>query len=181
MEYEKKFLIIGNGNAVTYKEIFPLIKENKIWMGVTMNGCQQSVFIVPNSTHDTNTKMRVCDGKEQYSTIINTAAWFTNIEHNKRHQSLDLYKKYSAEEYPKYDNYDAIEVSKVSEIPMGWDGVIGVPISFIGKYCPEQFEIVGGYNYSKDYEGNTWNAKINGKYVYKRILIRKKLNEQSEN
>ena len=108
MEYGKKFLIIGDGNAVTYKEIFPLIKNNELWVGITMRGCQQSVFIVPDTRIDTNTKERWCDGKMRYSTIINTASWFTNIPHNKRNEELDLYRKYEAEAYPKYDNYDAI-------------------------------------------------------------------------
>ena len=178
IDYNKKFLIIGNGNAVTYKEIFPYIKNNQIWYGVTMYGCQQSIFIIPNTTKDTNSKYRFCDGKMQYSTIVNTAAWFTNIPHKKRSTPLDLYKRYNSTDYPKYDNYDAIEVSKVVEIPEDYNGVMGVPISFLGKYCPTQFEIVGLMSGAKDeslINGNDGRTKfyIDGKGVYARILIRK--------
>ena len=174
MEYGKKFLIIGDGNAVTYKEIFPYIKNNELWLGVEMKGCQQSVFIVPATRIDTNTKERMCDGKMRYSTIVNTASWFTNIPHNRRNTELDLYKKYSADEYPKYDNYDAIEVSKVSEIPMDYNGVMGVPISFLGKYCPTQFEIVGLDRYVEDNPHYGHRFHINGKETYARILIKRK-------
>ena len=179
MEYGKKFLIIGDGNAVTYKEIFPYIKNNELWLGVEMKGCQQSVFIVPATRIDTNTKERMCDGKMRYSTIVNTASWFTNIPHNRRNIELDLYKKYSADEYPTYDNYDAINVNKVSEIPMDYNGVMGVPISFLGKYCPTQFEILGIMSGAKGEtftNGNDGKAKfyVNGKGVYARILIRRR-------
>lgn len=149
----KEFIIIGAENAVTYKEIFPLIKENKIWLG-----CNHIK------------EFRQSNGEIK---SFGNISWFTNVEHNKRNYPISLYKQYSAIEYPKYDNYDAIEVSKVVDIPMNYEGVMGVPISFLDKYCPEQFEIVGAYNYSKDYDGNTWNAKINGKYIYKRLLIKK--------
>lgn len=179
MEYGKKFLIIGDGNAVTYKEIFPYIKNNELWLGVEMKGCQQSVFIVPTTRIDTNTKERMCDGKMKYSTIVNTASWFTNIPHNRRNIEFDLYKKYSADEYPTYDNYNAINVNKVSEIPMDYNGVMGVPISFLGKYCPTQFEIVGIMSGAKGEtftNGNDGRAKfyLNDKGVYARILIRRK-------
>ncbi len=100
--------------------------------------------------------------------------WFTNVPHDKRNIPLDLYKKYSADEYPKYDNYDAIEVSKVSEIPMDYEGVMGVPISFLDKYCPTQFEIIG---HEHDLDGigtSIGQFEVNGKGVYKRLLIRKK-------
>ena len=171
---------MGNGNAVTYKEIFPLIKENKMWLGVTMYGCQQSVFIVNTDHQDTNVKKRWCDGKMQYSTIINTASWFTNLDHNKRHQPLDLYKHYNADEFPHYDNYDAINVDKVCEIPMDYDGIMGVPISFLGKYCPTQFEIIG-ITENADYlkplyiDGNDKYDRpyINGRRMYSRLLIKR--------
>ena len=172
MEYEKKFIIIGNGNAVTYKEIFPLIKENKIWLG---NKCfSGGMDFVAGENYDSS-KCKHPKYDDEGNIIINVmmCVWFTNVEHNKRHTPIDLYKKYNPTDYPHYDNYSAIEVSKVAEIPMDYDGVMGVPITFLDKYCPEQFEIVGAYNYSKDYDGNTWNAKVNGKYVYKRILIKK--------
>lgn len=181
MDYNKKFIIIGNGNAVTYKEIFPYIKDNKLWYGVTMYGCQQSIFVVPETRKDSNTKIRLCDGKMKYSTIINTAAWFTNIEHKKRFEPLDLYKKYSFEDYPKYDNYDAINVNKVNNIPCDYDGVMGVPISFLGKYCPTQFQIIDARKIAlneKQKNKNTYLIKdadsaINGKPTYARICIKK--------
>ena len=165
-QYEKKFLIIGSSNAITYKEIFPLIKDNKMWLGVN-NGSKK--YEIP--TIDNTKKYEEVDGK-YYQSLGNTC-WFTNIPHGKRNQPLDLYKKYNTEEYPKYDNYDAINVNKTSDIPMDWSGVIGVPITFLDKYCPTQFEIVGLDRYV---EGNTMPNKrmhIDGKEIYARILIRK--------
>lgn len=137
MEYGKKFIILGNMNAITYKEIFPYIKNNELWWGCSLHGTKCH-FIVPNSYEGNNVfeENGVRYGK------VNNAIWFTNISHTKRNTPLDLYKKYSADEYPKYDNYDAIEVSKVTDIPMDYDGVMGVPITFLDKYCPTQFEIV---------------------------------------
>lgn len=163
MEYGKQFLIIGNGNAITYKEIFPLIKENKIWLGVSLN-MTKCHFIVPQSYEGSNVFYE--NGNKMAK--VNNAIWFTNLDHTKRHTELDLYKKYNADEYPKYDNYDAIEVSKVAEIPMDYDGVMGVPITFLYKYCPTQFEIV------KFRKGNDdKDLSVNGKCPYFRILIKK--------
>ena len=164
MEYGKKFIILGNMNAITYKEIFPYIKNNELWWGCSLHGTKCH-FIVPNSYEGNNVfeENGVRYGK------VNNAIWFTNINHTKRNTPLDLYKKYSADEYPKYDNYDAIEVSKVSEIPMDYDGVMGVPITFLDKYCPTQFEIV------KFRKGNDdKDLSVNGKCPYFRILIRRK-------
>ena len=164
MEYGKKFLIIGNMNAITYKEIFPYIKNNELWWGCSLHGTKCH-FIVPNSYEGNNVfeENGVRYGK------VNNAIWFTNISHTKRNTPLDLYKKYSADEYPKYDNYDAIEVSKVSEIPMDYDGAMGVPITFLDKYCPTQFEII------KFRKGNDdKDLSVNGKCPYFRILIRRK-------
>ena len=164
MEYGKKFLIIGNMNAITYKEIFPYIKNNELWWGCSLHGTKCH-FIVPNSYEGNNVfeENGVRYGK------VNNAIWLTNINHTKRNTPLDLYKKYSADEYPKYDNYDAIEVSKVSEIPMDYDGVMGVPITFLYKYCPTQFEII------KFRKGNDdKDLSVNGKCPYFRILIRRK-------
>ena len=159
MEYGKKFLIIGNKNAITYKEIFPYIKNNELWLGIT----SVKDFIQPNGEI------------KKFGNIC----WYTNLEHNKRNEELILYKHYNPSEYPKYDNYDAIEVSKVAEIPMDYEGVMGVPISFLDKYCPNQFEIVGWSRHNNlDMDGGYWlggsnDATINGKIVYRRILIRK--------
>lgn len=175
MEYGKKFIIVGNGNAVTYKEIFPLIKNNELWIGASKGIGGKFSFIVPN---DYDNKF-VYEENGVRLGQVNSACWFTNISHTKRNTPLDLYKKYSADEYPKYDNYDAIE-SKTAEIPTDYDGVIGVPITFLDKYCPTQFEIVGWSRHNDlDMDGGYWlggcnDATINGKIVYRRILIRRK-------
>lgn len=164
VEYEKKFLIIGNMNAITFKEIFPLIKDNKLWWGVSLNGTKCN-FIVPEKYEGDNVFVEngVRYGK------VNNAIWFTNLEHKKRNQELILYKQYSEEYYPKYDNYDAIEVSKVAEIPVDYDGVMGVPITFLDKYNPNQFEIVKFRKGDDDKD-----LSVNGKSPYFRILIKKK-------
>jgi hypothetical protein len=160
IEYGKQFLIIGSQNAITYKEIFPLIKENKLWLGV--NSVKE--FIQPNGEI------------KKFGNIC----WFTNLIHKKRNYPLDLYMKYSNDYYPKYDNYDAIEVSKTCEIPMDYEGVMGVPITFLDKFNPEQFEIVGWSRHNDmNMDGGYWlggknDATINGKDVYRRILIKHK-------
>ena len=140
IKYEKQFLIIGSMNAITYKEIFPLIKENKAWLG---NGFKGNVGFFKSPYSDTATSSQHIIGKIRVSNVI----WFTNIDHTKRHIMLPLdlgYTYYGHEEmYPKYDNYDAINVDKTSEIPCDYKGVMGVPITFLDKYCPEQFEILG--------------------------------------
>ncbi len=147
IEYDKKFIIIGNQNAITYKEIFPLLKDNKMWLGYN-SGAQ--IFRVPTTIERKNLFVR--DGVT-YAKFGNIC-WYTNLEQPKRHELLPLYKKYTPEEYPKYDNYDAIEVSKVAEIPCDYvssencNGIMGVPITFLDKYNPEQFEIIGLLNSS---------------------------------
>ncbi len=147
VDYEKKFLIVGSQNAVTYKEIFPLIKDNRMWLGVTPKG-QDMLFDVPEdyaqelaATAREGSAYRIVKGVIKGR--LGNAAWFTNLDHRKRHEALILYKRYSPEEYPHYDNYDAINVDKTAEIPMDWDGAMGVPITFLDKWNPEQFEIIG--------------------------------------
>lgn len=179
----KKFLIIGNGNAVTYKEIFPLIKENKMWLGAGKGmGGKAVEFMVDESIYDASkgSVNRIENGICYVGVMMVT--WFTNLDHYKRHQEIDLYKHYNAEEYPKYDNYDAIEVSRVTEIPMDYDGVIGVPISFLDKYCPAQFKIFGlsaSAGYNKEIVGIDFHGikdarpLINGKNTYARIFIKR--------
>jgi len=183
IDYKKQFLIIANINAITYKEVFPLIKENKIWLGTGM-GRWISGFIVPESYELYGSEARIDDeGKRIVST--NNCLWFTNLDHGKRHQELPLmtmddnikfskHKEINGKKYQKYDNYNAIEVPYTDSIPSDYNGIMGVPISFLDKYNPKQFEIVGGYNYSQDFDGKTWNAKVDGQYVYKRILIKKR-------
>ena len=136
MQYEKKFLIIGNQNAITYKEIFPLLKENKMWLG---NGFKGNVGFFESPYEDVAKSNQHKEGRIRISGVM----WFTNLDLPKRHEPLILYKRYNPDDYPKYDNYDAIEVSKTAEIPEDYSGVMGVPITFMDKYCPDQFEIIG--------------------------------------
>lgn len=155
MEYNKKFLIIGNKNAITYKEIFPYIMENKLWMGMTS----------PN-------EFRTPSG-EITKQVAGLCRWFTNLPNQKRNEPMELWKEYKPEVYPKYDNYDAINVDKTYMIPKDYDGVMGVPISFLDKYCPTQFRIVGIANNVR-YMGNfPCKTIINGKPVYNRLLIQR--------
>ena len=140
VEYDKKFLILGDQNAITYKEIFKLIKENKLWLGYDNGGTKW--FQVPDDYDiPTESRKKIVNGVKYFS--MGRILWFTNLDTTKRHEDLVLYKKYTPEEYPEYSNYDAIEVSKVADIPMDYDGVMGVPLTFIDKYNPEQFEIIG--------------------------------------
>ena len=163
VEYGKKFLIIGNKNAITYKEIFPLIKENKLWLGVY----SPSEYILPNG--------------EKTKSVSGLCRWFTNLEHDHRNRPLDLTQRYDPRYYPKSDNYNAIECSKVMDIPRDYDGVIGVPITFLDKYCPTQFRIVDARNIAlneKQRNKSTMLIKdadsaINGKATYARICIKK--------
>ncbi|OBF98578.1 restriction endonuclease subunit M [Mycobacterium sp. 852002-51152_SCH6134967] len=141
IEYNKRFIIIGNMNAVTYKEIWPLIQQNKVWLGVTRAGTGQMWFQVKDD-FPVKTGQRVDEKGIRYQTVGNSA-WFTNLDISKRHEDMILYKTYNAQDYPRYDNYDAIEVSQTVDIPMDYDGVMGVPITFLGKHNPDQFEIVG--------------------------------------
>ena len=170
-EYNKDFLIIGNGNAISYKEIFPLIKDNKMWLGVTLFTGKMPFFKVPDDYEINNSRFeRRADGLYKK---VNNIAWFTNLDHKKCHEELLLYKKYNEEEYPKYDNYDAIEVSKTKDIPMDYEGIMAVPITFLDKYCPTQFEIVGQMMTTKVTEFNFGYPYINGKKKFARILIKR--------
>lgn len=158
MEHKKKFIIIGNKNAITYKEIFPLLKNNEIWLG--SNNPAPKEFMQRDGTI------------KKFGNI----GWYTNLDVKKRHEEMILVKRYSPEEYPHYDNYDAINVNKVINIPCDYAGVMGVPITFLDKYNPEQFEIIG---HEHDLNGNGGKESlsqfmVNGKGVYKRILIRNK-------
>lgn len=163
VKYEKQFLIIGNQNAITYKEVFPLIKDNKLWLGLTMNSSNRW-FQVPDSYE----KYHKIENGKKYAFVAGVV-WWTNLNHNRRNEPLMLYKNYTPEEYPHYDNYDAINVNDVKDIPLNFDGVMGVPISFLHKYNPEQFEII---KFRKGDDEK--DLSINGKCPYFRILIRKK-------
>ena len=140
MEHEKKFLIIGNMNALTYKEIFPLFRDNKLWYGASIHSGDRK-FGVPDSYPLDAAGCGIDENGQRYIKVKGVR-WFTNLDYAARHEKLVLWKEYNSEEYPKYDNYDAINVNKYSEIPMDYDGVMGVPITFMDFYCPEQFEIV---------------------------------------
>lgn len=141
VEHDKKFLIIGNMNAVTTKDIWPLVQGGVFWLGVTRSGTGQMWFKI-NDDFPEKSGQRTDETGQRWQTI-GSSAWFTNLDHSKRHEDLILYKPYKPEQYPTYDNFDAIEVSKAADIPADYDGVMGVPVSFLGKHNPEQFEIVG--------------------------------------
>ena len=170
IEYDRRFVIIGSLNAITYKEFFKLIKENKIWLGPSIHSGDRE-FGVPNDYPLKAATYRV-DEKRNKFIRVKGVRWFTNLDYEERHKDLILYKKYTPEEYPKYDNYDAINVNKTKEIPMDYPGVMGVPISFLDKFNPEQFEILGDSRYITG-ECNDVNI-INGKTIYRRIIIRNK-------
>lgn len=136
VEYDKKFVIIGNQNAITYKEIFSLIKDNKIWLGHSLDG-RNIWFRVPDSYE----KYHKIENGEKYAFVASTV-WFTNLDHKKRQEEMILYKTYNKEEYPQYDNYDAININKTKDIPIDYKGYMGVPITFLHKYNPDQFEII---------------------------------------
>ncbi len=154
LEHKKNFLIIGNLNALSYKDFFPLIHNNKIWIGQT--GRVSSFFTNKQNTNDSIKKI--------------PSIWYTNLYNERRNKKLDLFKTYNENEYPKYDNYDAIEVSKTREIPIDYNGVMGVPITFIEVFNPKQFEII------KLVAGSSENpkARINGKDCYARVFIKRK-------
>lgn len=141
LEHQKKFLIIGNMNAVTYREVWPYIQKNQIWLGVTRAGTGQMWFRVKDD-FPMKSGQRTDEHGQRWQTI-GSSAWFTNLDHSKRHEELVLYKAHNPEDYPTYDNYEGIEVSKAVDIPIDYDGVMGVPITFLGKHSPEQFDIVG--------------------------------------
>lgn len=137
--HDKKFLIVGSQNAISYKEIFQLIKNNRLWLGYN-NGDMK--FRVPDYYEPRSTRFWVDEDGQKWRSLGN-ACWFTNLDISKRHEDLTLYKTYNPERYPTYDNYDAIEIAKVAEIPMDYDGVMGVPLTFLDKYNPDQFDILG--------------------------------------
>jgi hypothetical protein len=176
IEYEKKFIVIGNLNAITYKEVFGLIKENKIWLGASLDG-RNIWFRIPN----TYEKYHKIENGNKYAFVASTI-WFTNLDHKKRHEKLILHKKFSSDEYPKYDFYDAINVNKTKDIPYDYSGNIGVPITFLNKFNPEQFEIIDGLNRYSIIDGPTeetrgkYLSQVNGKPIYVRIVIKHKKN-----
>jgi len=179
IEYNRKFVIIGDQNAVSYKEIFKPVRENKLWLGYDNGGTKW--FQVPMDYDiPTETRKKIENGIKYFS--MGRVVWFTNLNTIKRNQEITLYKKYSGNEYPEYDNYKAINVNKVSDIPMDYKGVMGVPVTFLDKHNPNQFELISSndirvsadvpfkeHGLIKDKDG-----AINGKPVYVRIVIKNK-------
>ena len=174
VKFDKKFLIIGNQNAITYKEIFPLLMNNKLWIGYKFG---DMAFKVPPDSEPRETRYWQDETGQKWRSMGNVC-WYTNLDHEKRHETLPLYKKYTPEEFPKYDNYDAINVNKTSDIPYDYDGVMGVPITFMDKYCPEQFEILGITNHGDmagiPFANGNCFAEVDGKRMYVRIFIRRR-------
>lgn len=167
MKYEKKFLVIGNQNALTYSEVFPHFRTNKLWCGYH---CGDMSFMVPDNYEMRETRSWRDEAGQNWRSLGN-ACWYTNLDHDKRHEPIILYRKFNREDYPTYDNYEAIEVSKTAEIPEDYFGIMGVPITFLDKYCPEQFDIIGNeesLNLSKG------RAYVKGKRLYARVFIRRK-------
>ena len=201
MESNKKFLIIGNQNAITYKEIFPLIKDNKMWLGNRFNqriNGKNMTFMVPDNYPMKGTEVETDSEGRKYISVAGTG-WFTNMEHGRRHQPLSLMSesdniKYSKHAevrnigYKTFDHYDAINIPYTDAIPADYDGLMGVPITFLAKYCPEQFEIINGMNRYMILGEEELNEEIrlahshlcniDGKASYFRILIRKKVSEK---
>lgn len=170
MEYKKKFLILGDQNAITYKETFGYVKDDKLWLGYDNGGTKW--FQVPMDYDiPTESRKKIVNGVKYFS--MGRILWFTNLDTTKRHENFVLYKKYTPEEFPKYDNYDVINVDKVSDIPMNYKGVMGVPITFVDKYNPKQFEILGVAN-SARWIGYKCFTLIQGRKIYNRILIKLK-------
>ncbi len=178
IKYGKQFIVIGNKNAIHYKEIFTLIKDNKLWTGC--RGFSGGMWF--RSEYEGKTE-KIVEGKK----LINVPSiWFTNLDHKKRHEELILFRNYTPEEYPTYMNFDAIDVGQVADIPCDWDGMMGVPDTFLDKYNPDQFEIVGLgcgdlaklIGVGKNHRGRTDVAfKVNGEYKcpYSRIIIRRRV------
>lgn len=168
VKHKKKYLLIGNQNALTYKEIFPLIQSNEAWTGYQFGDMK---FRVPENSEPRKTRFWI-DHRGQKWRSLGNAMWLTNLDIERRHSQLKLTKRYTPEEYPTYDHYNAINVRRVCDIPMDYAGIMGVPITIINKYNPEQFELIGEANHGSDNEYDLFKPTINGKQLFKRILIR---------
>lgn len=172
IEYDKKFVILGHQNAITYKEIFKYIKENKLWLG-NDNGGTKWFGVQDHYDIATESRKKTENGKKYFS--MGSVNWFTNLDFSKRHEDLILYKKYNPEEYPFYDNYNAINVDKVADIPMDYEGAMGVPITFLDKHNSKQFEILGiDRVLVEEITGKVSRFRINEKELYARIVIKNK-------
>ncbi len=170
MQYKKQFLLIGNQNALTYKEIFPYVQNNQVWTGYQFG---EMKFRVPNDSEPRETRFWVDENGQKWRSLGN-AMWLTNLDNARRHETLKLIKKFDPEIHQKYDNFDAIHIRNITEIPCDYQGIMGVPITIINRYNSEQFEIVGEANHGCDNEFDFFKPTINGKETFKRILIRNK-------
>lgn len=171
MKEQKKFLIIGNQNAITYKEIFPLIQNNEVWTGYRFG---EMKFRVPQYSKPRKYRYWVDESGQKWRSLGN-AMWLTNLDNDRRHERITMTKTYNSTDYPKYDNYDAINVKTIRDIPYDYYGIMGVPITIINRYNSEQFEIVGEANHGSDNEFDLFKPTIDGKEIFKRILIRRKV------
>lgn len=173
IEYNKKFLVLGNQNAIIYKGVFKFIRDNQMWLGLDNGGTKW--FRVPEGYDiTTESRKKVEKGVKYFS--MGSVVWFSNLDNLKRHEQLALYRNYDPTDFPKYDNYDAIEVSKVANIPVEYFGVMGVPITFLDKYNPNQFELLGSNrDIDQDETGYFGRSTIlAGKETFKRIFIRRR-------
>lgn len=169
IKYNKKYLLIGNQNAITYKDVFPHIKNGEAWIGYRFG---DMAFKVPDDTLPRETRFWVDENGQKWRSLGN-AMWLTNLDNERKHKELKLTCSYDPKKHPKYDNYDAINVSKVSEIPMDYNGVMGVPLTFLKYHNEDQFEIIGEANHGSDNEFDLFKPIVNGKEIFKRILIKK--------
>lgn len=172
MDYNKDFLIVGNQNAVTYREIFPLIRDNKVWLGYN-NG--HFWFKVPETYEVKKTDFKVDENGQKWRRMGNIC-WFTNLDIEKRHEDMTLFRNYSPNNYPRYDDCNAIEVSRTLDIPCDFYDPIGVPITFMQYYNPNQFVILGLDNHELEWVGH--GPKLNGKTLYRRIIIKRRKQDE---
>ena len=170
VKYKKKYLLIGNQNALTYKEIFPLIQKNEAWTGYQFG---EMKFRVPQSSEPRDTRFWIDETGQKWRSLGN-AMWLTNLDIKRRHEIFPLTKKYDPEEHKKYDLYDAINIKTINDIPCDYSGIMGVPITILNRFNHEQFEIVGEANHGSDSEFDLFKPTIEGKSIFKRILIRNK-------
>ncbi len=171
VSHKKNFIILGQQNSITYKDVFKLIRDGKVWLG-NDNGGTKWFEVQDHYDIKTESRKKIVDGKKYFS--MGSVVWFTNLDIKKRHEELILYKKFNEKDYPRYDQYDAINVNKVADIPADYSGKMGVPVTFIDKHNPDQFEILGIDRYIEDNPSYGKRFTINGKEIYARILIKNK-------
>ena len=170
LKYKKKFLLIGNQNALTYKEIFPLIQKNIVWTGYQFG---EMKFRVPADSEPRATRFWIDEAGQKWRSLGN-AMWLTNLDNERRHKNLNLTQKFNPQIHQKYDNYNAIHIRNITEIPFDYAGIMAVPITIINRYNSEQFEIIGEANHGSDSKYDIFKPILNGREVFKRILIRNK-------